>query len=65
MRFLLGVTHNDDGTTSVTYDDGPTRRVTMLTLTENAHQALNYSADDLLSYTLTEVRGPVQPRRPH
>lgn len=58
MPFLLGISHNSDGTTRFTFDDGPTRRVQVLSLTTAYQEVLNVPADQLLRSTLTEVRPP-------
>lgn len=58
MPFLLSVEHRADGLTHLQYDDGPTRRVQVLTLTAAAHETLNVPADQLLSATLSAVRPP-------
>lgn len=58
MPFLLGIDHNSDGTTRFTYDDGPTRRVQVLSLTTAYQEVLNVPPDQLLKSTLTAVRPP-------
>lgn len=58
MPFLLGIEHRPDGLTHLQYDDGPTRRVNLLTFTANADTTLGVPADQLLSATLSTVRPP-------
>lgn len=58
MPFLLDVEHRPDGLTRLQYDDGPTRRVQVLTFTAAAGTTLDVPADQLLAATLSEVRPP-------
>lgn len=58
MPFLLGIEHRSDGLTHLQYDDGPTRRVNVLTFTANASVTLDIPADQLLGSTLSTVRPP-------
>lgn len=58
MPFLLGIEHRSDGLTHLQYDDGPARRVQVLTLTANATATLDVPAEQLLAPTLSEVRPP-------
>lgn len=62
MPFLLSIDHNDDGTTRIQYDDGPTRRVQFLTLTAAVQETLSVTPDRMLSLTLAEVRPPARRR---
>lgn len=58
MPFLLGIEHRPDGLTHLQYDDGPARRVQVLTLTANAGATLDVAAEQLLGPTLATVRPP-------
>jgi hypothetical protein len=58
VPFLLGIEHRSDGLTHLQYDDGPTRRVNVLTFTAMASVTLDVPADQLLSPTLSTVRPP-------
>lgn len=62
MPFLLSVDHKPDGTTHLQYDDGPDRRVQVVTLTSAFHETLTVPADLLLAPTLTQVRPPANRR---
>lgn len=48
MVFLLNYEHRNDGTTVIQYDDGPARRIQLVTLTESAHVALATDPNQLL-----------------
>lgn len=58
MPFLLSIDHRADGLTHLQYDDGPTRRVNVLTLTVNASVTLDVPASQLLAPTLSAERPP-------
>lgn len=58
MPFLLSIEHRPDGLTHLQYDDGPTRRVQLLTLTAAANATLDVPAGQLLAPTLSETRPP-------
>jgi hypothetical protein len=63
VAFLLSTDHRPDGTTRIEYDDGPTRRIQLLTLTEQAHAIVDMPGDELLGYTLSDQRAPADRRR--
>lgn len=58
MAFLLRYDQHMDGTTVAEYDDGPTRRVQVLTLSENAQAMLAVHPNDLLATTLRTTPTP-------
>lgn len=62
MAFLLTSTPLNNGLTHIEIDDGPARRVNVITLTDTAHLTLQVPADELLAYTLSEVRPPANRR---
>lgn len=60
--FILNIDHQPTGFTNITYDIGPTSRLNLVTLTENAHHTLATPPAELLGYTLAEIRPPVRKR---
>lgn len=56
--FLLSVDHKPTGFTHMTFDAGATKRVNVMTLTENFHTTLDVPAETLLASLLSETRPP-------
>jgi hypothetical protein len=60
MPFILGSELQNDGTVLVQYDDGPARRIQLVTLAEHAHTVTAIPPEELFKYTLATERPPAR-----